>query len=57
MFLVLFGLLGIVLVLIVVPVYFLPAFLVAALLLLGADLIYIPHAFRAWKGQTSTGDP
>jgi hypothetical protein len=55
LFLVLFSLLGIVLALVVMPVYYLPAFIVPTWLQLGVDLRYIPRAFRAWRAGEGGG--
>lgn len=50
-----FGLLGVVLVLTVLPEYWLPGFLVGPLLLIGVDLKYIPRVFRAWCSERDAG--
>jgi hypothetical protein len=49
LFLLLYGLLGIALALVAMPVYYLPAFIVPAALQLAVDLPYIPRALRAWR--------
>lgn len=54
----LFSLVGILLVALVLPIYYLPAFIVTTWLSLGLDLRYMPRAFRAWRKQDAgTGQP
>jgi hypothetical protein len=55
LFLVLLSLVGIVLALTVLPLYYLAVFVVPAWLQLLADLRYIPRAFRAWRAGEPDG--
>ena len=54
-FLALFSLAGIALALTVMPLYYLPVFIVPTWLQLVVDLRCIPRAFRAWRGNEGDG--
>jgi urea transporter len=52
LFLLLFGLLGVVLAMFGMPVYYLVPFIVPGWLQLAVDLRYMPRAFRAWRNSS-----
>jgi urea transporter len=52
LFLLLFGVLGVVLAMIGMPVYYLVPFIVPGWLQLVVDLRYMPRTFRAWRNSS-----